>query len=276
MCSFEWKLLTRFTEASKNDQTSDRSSKLKSNRLSIPTTRVERVDDEPSHGEVPGTEAFDMRTADATPDEFEVIPESVDLIDRSQSTTEESEDLSEQDSTLKTAVEKTGHETPGQGDARATTTHDAPKVDVSTDASMNAAEDTNGMQSKSTTFTFIERLTKSGTPTSIDNRSPTSGIETTFAVLPKSRGLGADLAEHASKETGTSTSSQKVEDDEEFGDDFDDFEDGDEVEDFGDFDNQEKTLALDESQNTTSSFSNATIQRDLAPQIVRIRFCFAF
>jgi len=41
----------------------------------VPTTRVERVDDQPAHGEVPGTEANKMREADAQPDEIAVIPE---------------------------------------------------------------------------------------------------------------------------------------------------------------------------------------------------------
>lgn len=41
----------------------------------IPTTRVERVDDEPAHGEVPNTLAYNMRRQDAVPDEIEVVPE---------------------------------------------------------------------------------------------------------------------------------------------------------------------------------------------------------
>ncbi|KAI1261099.1 hypothetical protein F5Y18DRAFT_403432 [Xylariaceae sp. FL1019] len=36
----------------------------------IPRTRVERVDDEPAYGEVPGTHAYDKRTSDAAPDEI--------------------------------------------------------------------------------------------------------------------------------------------------------------------------------------------------------------
>ena len=40
----------------------------------IPKTRVERVDDEPAHGEVPGTPAYDQRLKDAVPDEIEVVP----------------------------------------------------------------------------------------------------------------------------------------------------------------------------------------------------------
>jgi hypothetical protein len=41
----------------------------------IPKTRVERVDDEPAYGEVPGTPAYDKRAQDAVPDEVEVVPE---------------------------------------------------------------------------------------------------------------------------------------------------------------------------------------------------------
>ncbi len=41
----------------------------------IPKTRVEKVDDEPSYGEVPGTEAYSKRAEDAEPDEIAIIPE---------------------------------------------------------------------------------------------------------------------------------------------------------------------------------------------------------
>lgn len=41
----------------------------------IPVTRVERVDDEPSYGEVPGTEAYSKRVQDAVPDEVEIVPD---------------------------------------------------------------------------------------------------------------------------------------------------------------------------------------------------------
>lgn len=39
----------------------------------VPRTRVEKVDDEPSYGEVPGTEAYQKRTRDAEPDEIAII-----------------------------------------------------------------------------------------------------------------------------------------------------------------------------------------------------------
>ncbi|EFX01737.1 hypothetical protein CMQ_8203 [Grosmannia clavigera kw1407] len=39
----------------------------------IPTTRVEKVSDEPSYGEVPGTEAYRLREGDALPDEITIL-----------------------------------------------------------------------------------------------------------------------------------------------------------------------------------------------------------
>lgn len=44
----------------------------------VPKLRVEKVDDEPSYGEVPGTEAYEKRTGDAAPDEIAIIPDADD------------------------------------------------------------------------------------------------------------------------------------------------------------------------------------------------------
>ncbi|KAL1998121.1 hypothetical protein VTN02DRAFT_6821 [Thermoascus thermophilus] len=41
----------------------------------VPRTRVEKVDDSPSYGEVPGSAAYEKREQDAVPDEIEVIPD---------------------------------------------------------------------------------------------------------------------------------------------------------------------------------------------------------
>lgn len=48
------------------DQGSDTSAEV-----SIPKTVITKVDSEPAHGEVPGTDAFDMRKGDAKPDIIE-------------------------------------------------------------------------------------------------------------------------------------------------------------------------------------------------------------
>lgn len=44
----------------------------------IPRTRVEKVDDKPAYGEVPGTQAYRMREEDAEPDEIAIIPDEKD------------------------------------------------------------------------------------------------------------------------------------------------------------------------------------------------------
>ena len=41
----------------------------------IPIMRVEKVDNDPSYGDVPGTSAYNMRRADAVPDEVEIVPD---------------------------------------------------------------------------------------------------------------------------------------------------------------------------------------------------------
>jgi hypothetical protein len=50
---------------------------------------VEKIDDEPSYGEVPGTEAYRKREGDAEPDEIAIIPDISD----SKTSTSESQDV---------------------------------------------------------------------------------------------------------------------------------------------------------------------------------------
>jgi hypothetical protein len=74
----------RFTDASEGRK---RGASVSSNHSPIPITRVERLDDEPAYGEVPGTKAYQLRTQDAVPDEVEVVTRSrstsrADLMDR--------------------------------------------------------------------------------------------------------------------------------------------------------------------------------------------------
>ncbi|KAG6038203.1 hypothetical protein E4U41_004455 [Claviceps citrina] len=61
----------QFTDAQSNPMTPHISSP-------IPRTRVERIDSTPAHGEVPGTEAYNQRLADAQPDEIAVANDVVE------------------------------------------------------------------------------------------------------------------------------------------------------------------------------------------------------
>lgn len=59
-----------------DDHFSDAQSAPRSSAASpIPKLRVEKISDEPSYGEVPGTEAYKLREGDAEPDEIAIVPE---------------------------------------------------------------------------------------------------------------------------------------------------------------------------------------------------------
>jgi hypothetical protein len=73
-----WLPLTGTEESSEDEYFSDasegrrRASRPQTPASPIPRTRIERVDDTPAYGEVPGTAAYARRAQDAVPDEVEV------------------------------------------------------------------------------------------------------------------------------------------------------------------------------------------------------------
>jgi len=106
----------------------------------IPITRVERVDDEPAHGEVPGTDAYKKRTQDAVPDEVEIVPEG----SRSRSASR----VSASDRPLtpggtpvpRTVVEKIDPDKPSYGDVPGTHAHQLRLADAEPDVVVKAPE----------------------------------------------------------------------------------------------------------------------------------------
>lgn len=64
-----------FSSASEGTPSNPNRLSTEGSQSPIPITRVERVDDKAAYGEEPGTPAYAMRTADAVPDEVEVVPE---------------------------------------------------------------------------------------------------------------------------------------------------------------------------------------------------------
>lgn len=106
----------------------------------IPITRVERVDDEPAHGEVPGTAAYNMRTQDAVPDEVEIVPDG----QRSRSTSRVS--VSDRPLTPggtpipKTIVERIDPDQPAHGEVPGTLAHQQRLADAMPDIIVKAPE----------------------------------------------------------------------------------------------------------------------------------------
>ncbi|GAB7344296.1 hypothetical protein MBLNU457_2167t1 [Dothideomycetes sp. NU457] len=182
----------------------------------IPTTRVERVDDQPAHGEVPGTAAYKMRTQDAVPDELEVVPEG----QRSRSASQVFRDQNRRPSTPgspavpKLVVEKVEPEKPSHGEVPGTEAYEMRKADATPD------EVTTSPVTAQSPFREDDR------PSAIDNEQE---VEVEVEAAEVGEGLGAAEDDFGEEQA------QGEEDG--FGDDFDDFEEGggDEDDDFGDF-----------------------------------------
>lgn len=89
----------------------------------IPITRVEKVDNKPSHGEVPGTDAYDLRTKDAVPDEVTLV------------TNAEEKEVSRPSTpgglpVPITVVEKLDPASPSHGEVPGTEAHEKRKADA--------------------------------------------------------------------------------------------------------------------------------------------------
>lgn len=105
----------------------------------IPRTRIERVDDEPSHGEVPGTTAYDQRRQDAVPDEVEVVPEG----SRSRATSvAQNRPLTPGGTPIpRTVVEMVDPSSPSHGDVPGTEAFNMRKADAMPDIVRKISDD---------------------------------------------------------------------------------------------------------------------------------------
>jgi hypothetical protein len=129
----------RVESSDSDDHFSDAQSGLEQNSggvSPIPTTRVEKVDDEPSYGEVPGTEAYHMREEDAEPDEIAIIPPGKE----SRTANENSPSTPGGQPIPTTIVEKIDPDTPSHGEVPGTTAHDKRAADAVPDLVVKSGE----------------------------------------------------------------------------------------------------------------------------------------
>ena len=96
----------------------------------IPVTRVERVDDQPSYGEVPGTDAYNKRVQDAVPDEVEVVPEGARSRSASRVSVQDRPFTPGGSPVPRTVVEKLDPDTPSYGDIPGTHAHKVRAADA--------------------------------------------------------------------------------------------------------------------------------------------------
>lgn len=105
----------------------------------VPITRVEKVDDTPSHGQTPGTPAYQMRMADAVPDEVEVVPEGK-RSNRTSRSFEERPITPGGTPIPRTVVEKVDPSTPSHGDIPGTEAYEKRIADAAPDIVIAAPE----------------------------------------------------------------------------------------------------------------------------------------
>ena len=99
----------------------------------VPITRVQKVDSLPSHGEVPGTDAYNIRTQDAVPDQVEVASR------HSPSPTHSPQDASVIEPIPTTVVEKVDPSIPSHGDVPGTEAHKIRSADAVPDQVVRAS-----------------------------------------------------------------------------------------------------------------------------------------
>ncbi|KAF4983005.1 hypothetical protein FZEAL_1477 [Fusarium zealandicum] len=205
-------------ESESEDQFTDAQSDAVSSQLSspVPKTRVERVDDEPSYGEVPGTQAYAMREQDAQPDEIAIAPEDTNSQNFS----------STAGATAPTTIVE---EAPGaRGRSYSIQYEERRKADASPDIVVDSEGQVREIQGEST-----NGESNTDDPSS---RSPDS---------PSSKSQEDERPEKVSPivapvQDGDSDDEEDDDDDanddgDDFGDDFDDFEEGNQDDDFDDF-----------------------------------------
>ncbi|KAH8884495.1 hypothetical protein GQ53DRAFT_879948 [Thozetella sp. PMI_491] len=173
----------------------------------IPKTRVEKVDDEPSYGEVPGTEAYRLREEDAEPDEIAIVPDQ-----DSKPASDEVRSTPGGQPVPTTLVEETPDEPESKRHPEIEKKH---RADPPPDLVLRADGKTEGGSSDSPISPSLK------TPGTARSRRKSSSAARRTPLTPGLKSPGFVDEEQ---------------DDDDFGDDFDDFEEGDDDADFGDFD----------------------------------------
>ncbi|KAI9892928.1 MAG: hypothetical protein M1814_000812 [Vezdaea aestivalis] len=198
----------------------------------IPTTRVEKVDDTPRHGELPGTEAYKLRAGDAVPDEIEIQGKSSREGSRSRQS-------SSAGAIPLTVVEKIDPEFPSHGEVPGTAAHSVRIADAVPDIVLRASD------SSLPPSPSITRPRSDSTPgdlpiptTKVSKISTLPAHGEVSGTLAYNKRLGdaepdavEEVQDQSSRRPSLSSNAHRnelaeVSDDDGFGDDFDDFEEG--------------------------------------------------
>ncbi|KAK5222965.1 hypothetical protein LTR99_005977 [Exophiala xenobiotica] len=241
----------------------------------IPRTRIEKVDDEPRHGEVPGTPAYDKRAQDAVPDEVAILsPNNISRASLEAPTTP--------GGTLipRTVIEKVDPESPSYGEVPGTPAYQQRRMDAAPDVVLKTpdptkrrphAEDTD--QEASTPHVPVPETVI----TRVDSEPAHGEVPGTAAYEKRTLDAAPDIVEVKSDEAGSPTFDSPMKqsrrrstlgnddnDGNDFGDDFDDFEEGAQAgadDDFGDFDDEFQEPEAEAEDATASPVTTSQINQ---------------
>ncbi|OOF96024.1 hypothetical protein ASPCADRAFT_207369 [Aspergillus carbonarius ITEM 5010] len=210
----------------------------------IPLTRVEKVDEEPSHGEVPGTAAYEVREQDAVPDQIEIIPDG----SRSRSASAASQrPVTPSSSIPRTVVEKVDLDEPSHGDVPGTPAYEKRKADAVPDVVRKASDSDDSSPSPGSVEasaadtpvpeTLLSRVNSNEDDTEdagplAHRPKPSDSEPDQTETVPETPDSPTSHRSHARRESSVTGAA----DDTAGADDFDDFAEEQEDDDFGDFD----------------------------------------
>ncbi|PGH33850.1 hypothetical protein GX50_03329 [[Emmonsia] crescens] len=268
----------------------------------VPRTRVEKIDNSPSYGEVPGSPAYGKRELDAVPDEIEIIGHGPPSRPPSSASTRAT--LTPNLAPVpRTVVEKIDPSSPSYGEEPGTHAYESHKADSAPDMILKMQEQacqpcitppdrpqnssTEGSPVPETILSRVEsppedKLRRSFTA---HRRSPSDALPDVIQTVPDVPGSpnsSTSRSEHRSHVRRKSSITEKQSsdddashdtagdepDDQTFGDDFDDFEEGEgniEEDDFGDFGEaafQQPTEVVNED---TTQIDSALMQQPPSP-----------
>ncbi|KAI1814373.1 hypothetical protein GGS20DRAFT_548828 [Poronia punctata] len=180
----------------------------------IPKTRIEKIDDEPSYGEVPGTEAYSKRSKDASPDEIAIIPDD-QSVSKAAGNSPTSRDMPAP--VPKTVVDETE-------DAPGSSTHHFHEHVHRADAAPDFVRKPDGTGEANPIPPPLD-----ATMQDTDDTDVNPALESPSVLGRRESSTARSIKSLDNEETNDDH-------DDGFGDDFDEFEEGDEDADFGDFD----------------------------------------
>ncbi|EDN08014.1 conserved hypothetical protein [Histoplasma mississippiense (nom. inval.)] len=230
----------------------------------IPRTRVEKIDDSPSYGEVPGSPAYEKRVLDAVPDEIEIIGSR--LPSRPQSSASIRAALPPNLAPApRTVVEKIDPTSPSYGEEPGTLAYESHKADSAPDVILKIQE-----QTPQTCITSQNRRRDSGSEGSPVPETVLSRVESP----PENNSRRLFNAHRRSPSDALPDVIQTIpdvpDDDQGFGDDFYDFEEGEgtiEEDDFGDFGEAEFPQPMEITNESTAQINGVPMQQPPSPSL---------